>query len=30
MWSDGVLFEFNQVEVLNVRGQKIDFNYGTS
>ena len=30
MWSDGVLFAFNQAEVPNVRGQQIDFNYATS
>ena len=26
MWSDGVLFAFNQVEGLDVTGQQIDFN----
>ena len=30
MWSDGVLFAFNQAEVPNVRGKQIDFNYATS
>ena len=29
MWSDGVLFAFDIVEVLNVIEQQIDFNYAT-
>ena len=29
MWSDGVLFAFDKVELLNVIGQQIDFNYAT-
>ena len=26
MWSDGVLFAFDKVELLNVIGQQIDFH----
>ena len=29
MKSDGVLFAFNQVEVLNITGLQIDFNCTT-
>ena len=29
-WSDGALVAFDQVQVLDVRGQQIDFNFATS
>ena len=30
MWSDGALVTFDQVEMLDVRGQQIDSNFATS